>query len=177
MTCRSKKMTTALKPGEAHSRRARRALFPLAAIAAAGSSSCGRSQTSEHAPDTIVGAYQLVSLEEPGPDGIVHRAEATGSLVLTREGRMSVQVMYRDTQTATGPVQYAQGGYEASFGRYEVAEPGQSFTYHVEGALVRKLVGQDQKRLYALKDGRLVITPPAANEHWRVTWERYRGTP
>jgi|GEM_PF-1378230 len=165
MTRMSKKTITLCAAG---------ALFPLAAIAVAGSFSCGRTATSEQAPDPIVGAYQLVSLEEPGPDGTVHRAQATGSLVLTREGRMSVQVMYRDTETPTGPVQYAQGGYEASFGRYEVAEPGRSFTYHVEGALVRKLVGQVQKRLYELKDGRLVITPPMPNEHWRVTWARYR---
>jgi hypothetical protein len=150
-----------------------RAMGALLAMAAAGSSSCGRSQTSEHAPDPIVGAYQLVSLEEAGPDGTIHRAEVTGSLVLTREGRMSVQVMYRDTQSPTGPVQYAQGGYEASFGRYEIVEPGRSFTYHVEGALVRKLVGQHQKRLYELKDGQLVIKPPTPDEHWRVTWERY----
>ena len=91
-----------------------RAFGALLAIAAAGSCSCSRSSTSGPEPDPIVGAYQLVSLEEPGPDGTVHRAEATGSLVLTREGRMSVQVMYRDTQTPTGPVQYAQGGYERS---------------------------------------------------------------
>ena len=54
--------------------------------------------------------------------GQVHKADCTGMLVFTREGRMSVQVMYRDPQagTAAGPVQYAQGGYEASFGRYDV---------------------------------------------------------
>jgi hypothetical protein len=154
-----------------------RAIGALLAIAAARSSSCSRGPTRGQAPDSIVGAYQLVSLEEPGPDGTVQKVDATGSLVLTREGRMSVQVMYTGTQTPTGPVQYAQGGYEASFDRYEVAEPGRSFTYHVEGALVRKLVAQDQKRLYELKDGRLIITPPTPNEHWRVTWERYRGTP
>src|SRR3954465_11347914 len=96
------------------------AIGALLAIAAAGSSSCSQSPPSGQAPDPIVGAYQLVSLEEPGPDGTIHKADATGSLVLTREGRMSVQVMYAGTQTPTGPVQYAQGGYEASFGRYEV---------------------------------------------------------
>lgn len=92
---------------------------------------------------------------------------------------MSVQVMYRDAQSqaAAGPVQYAQGGYEASFGRYEVDELGRSFTYHVEGALVRALVGKDQKRIYELEDKQLVIKPPTPDEHWRVTWERYRGTP
>jgi len=36
-------------------------------------------------------------------------------------------------------VQYAQGGYEASFGSYEIDERAHNFTYHVEGALVRTL--------------------------------------
>ena len=85
---------------------------------------------------------------------------------------MSVQVMYRETRSPSGPVKYAQDGYEASFGRYEVVETGRSFTYQVEGALVRTLVGQRQKRLYELAGKRLVITPPTPSEHWRVTWER-----
>jgi len=34
-------------------------------------------------------------------------------------------------------VQYAQGGYEASFGTYEIDESAHTFTYHVDGALVR----------------------------------------
>lgn len=129
--------------------------------------------------DDIAGAYRLVSLEEGGPDETFHRADCTGSLVLTRDGRMSVQVMFRHAESSAnaGPVQYAQGGYEASFGHYSIEEPGRSFTYHVEGALVRGLVGQVQKRLYELRGKQLVITPATTNEHWRVTWERYSGTP
>ena len=48
---------------------------------------------------------------------------------------MSVQVMYRNQQanpqTATGaaPVQYAEGGYEASFGTYEIEERAHTFTF------------------------------------------------
>ena len=73
-------------------------------------------------PQSLIGAWRLVWLEEPGADGTVHKADCTGMLVFTREGRMSVQVMYREPQVgaAAGPVQYAQGGYEASFGRYAV---------------------------------------------------------
>lgn len=99
--------------------------------------------------------------------------------MLTPDGRMSVQVMYRvaETPANAAPVQYAQGGYEASFGRYTIDEPGRSFTYHVEGALLRTLVGQDQKRLYERRGTELVITPPTTNEHWHVTWERYGGSP
>ncbi|MEO6601123.1 MAG: lipocalin-like domain-containing protein [Polyangiaceae bacterium] len=151
------------------------ALLAIAALCGS-TTSCDRS-SGKTAPDGLVGSWKLASLEETGADGAPHNADCTGSLVLTSDGRMSVQVMYRETQSPTGPVQYAQGGYEASFGRYEVVEPGRSFTYHVEDALVRKLVGQNQKRLYEVSNGKLVIRPPTTDEHWRVTWERYQGTP
>jgi hypothetical protein len=68
--------------------------------------------------DRFVGAWRLVWLEEPGADGKIHKADCTGLLVYTPDGHMSVQVMYRHAQAgaAAGPVQYAQGGYEASYG-------------------------------------------------------------
>jgi len=64
--------------------------------------------------DRFVGAWTLVSLEEPGAYGKIHKADCTGLLVYTHNGHMSVQVMYRNPQTGGqgGPVQYAQGGYE-----------------------------------------------------------------
>ena len=155
--------------------RSTRAASTFLVLAAIGTSSCKRSEPGEGAANSIVGAYRLVSLEEPTAGGTLHRADCTGSLVLTREGRMSVQVMYRDGQAATGsaPVQYAQGGYEASFGSFHVDDPGHSFSFHVEGALVRALVGKDLKRVYELSGTQMVVMPPTADEHWRVTWERY----
>src|SRR5437870_5017627 len=65
--------------------------------------------------ERFMGAWRLVWLEEGGADGKVQRADCTGMLVFTREGRMSIQVMYRNPPSGTpaGPVQYAQGGYEA----------------------------------------------------------------
>jgi hypothetical protein len=70
-------------------------------------------------------------------------------------------------------VQYAQGGYEASFGRYEVDEHAHAFTYDIEGALVRSLIGKDMRRLYEGTGSQLVVKPPTADEHWSVTWEPY----
>ena len=106
--------------------------------------------------DRFIGAWRLAWLEEEGADGSVHRADCTGMLVFTREGRISVQVMYRNPEAGTpaGPVQYAQGGYEASFGRYEVDASAHTFTYHVEGALVRSLVGKDLTRRFELSGER-----------------------
>jgi hypothetical protein len=124
--------------------------------------------------DQFVGAWRLVSLEEPDAQGRIHKADCTGLLVYTRDGHMSVQVMYRNAQTESGaaPVQYAQGGYEASFGRFEI-DGAHTFTFHVEGALVRTLVGKDLKRVFELSGNQLVVKSPDANEHWRVVWEHY----
>ena len=82
--------------------------------------------------------------------------------------------MYRNPQagSAAGPVQYAQGGYEASFGSYEIDERAHTFTFHVEGALVRSLVGQDLTRGYELSGTQLTVKPASPNEHWRVAWEK-----
>ena len=46
--------------------------------------------------DRFVGAWRLVWLEEEGADGKVHRTDCSGLLVYTRDGHMSVQVMYRN---------------------------------------------------------------------------------
>jgi hypothetical protein len=51
--------------------------------------------------DRFVGAWRLVWLEEPDPDGKVHRADCTGLFVFTRDGHASVQVMYRNPGVAT----------------------------------------------------------------------------
>ncbi len=125
--------------------------------------------------DRFIGAWRLVWLEEPDAGGKVHRADCTGLLVYTRDGHMSVQVMYGNPQMATqgGPVQYAQGGYEASFGTYEVNEGAHTFTYHVEGALVRTLIGKDLTRVYELCGKQLIVKSPDPKEHWRVAWEHY----
>ena len=124
--------------------------------------------------DRFIGAWRLAWLEEEGANGKVHRAECTGLLVYARDGHMSVQVMYRNQQaeTAAAPVQYAQDGYEASFGRYEIDERAHTFSYHVEGALVRTLIGKDLTRIYEFSDKQLIVKSPSPNEHWRVAWER-----
>jgi hypothetical protein len=125
--------------------------------------------------DRFIGAWRLAWLEEQGADGKRHRVDCDGMLVFTRDGHMSVQVMARDPQPEAtgGPVQYRQGGYEASYGRYEIDEGAHSFTYHVEGALVRSLVGQDLTRVYDLSGNQLIVQSSRQDEHWRVAWEHY----
>ena len=115
-------------------------------------------------------------LEEPGVDGKLHRiTDAKGSLIYTADGQMSVQVMFAKVESASSnaPVQYAQGGYEGSFGSYDVNEATRTVTHHVQGANVRALVGKDLRRLYRFSQGRLIIRSSRPNEHWSVAWEHY----
>ena len=125
--------------------------------------------------DRLVGAWRLAWLEEPDAEGSVQRADCSGLLVYTRDGHMSVQVMYRNTQTGgqAGPVQYAQGGYEASFGTYEINESAHTFTFHVDGAMVRSLIGKDLPRAFELSGSQLIVKSTNPNEHWRVAWTHY----
>lgn len=124
--------------------------------------------------DRFIGAWKLAWLEEPDATGAVHKADCTGLLVYTQDGHMSVQVMYRNAQPGgqNGPVQYAQGGYEASFGRYEINDD-HTFTFHVDGAMVRSLVGKDLPRAYEFSGNQLIVKSTDPKERWRVTWEHY----
>jgi hypothetical protein len=125
--------------------------------------------------ERFVGAWRLASLEQQGADGKVHKADSTGLLVLTGDGHMSVQVMERNpqVQTLAGPEQYSQGGYEASFGTYEIDERAHTFTYHVEGALVRTLIGKDLPRAFEFSGKQLIVNSTRPDEHWRVAWEHF----
>jgi hypothetical protein len=120
-------------------------------------------------PDVLVGAWRLVALEEPDTDGTVRKADCDGMFVFTRDGRASVQVMYRNAPTGSA---YTQGGYEASYGSYRIDNPS-TFTFQIEGALVRTLIGKSLKRHYEVSGNRLTVKSDDANEHWRVVWERY----
>ena len=128
------------------------------------------------ATSPLVGAWRLVALEAPGPDGRMQRdTSAKGSLIYTSEGAVSVQVMYAEALSAhsDAPVQYAKDGYEASFGRYTVDEATRTVTHHYDGSLVRTLLGQNLPRRFELTGGRLIIRSTRADEKWAVTWERF----
>src|SRR5262249_6327271 len=92
----------------------------------------------------FVGAWKLVSLEEPGADGQLHQADCDGMFVFTRDGKASVQVMYRNVESASA---YAHGGYEGSYGSYHIDDDS-TLTFHVDGALARTLIGKDLRRAY-----------------------------
>jgi hypothetical protein len=147
-------------------------LIGTTALAQSGSKDRG---VSDSIRGQFIGGWRLLWLESEGADGKIHRADSTGLLVFTRDGHMSVQVMERNPppQSAAGPEQYSQGGYEASFGTYEVDERAHTFTFRVEGALVRTLIGKDLPRAFELSGKQLIVKSTRPDEHWRVAWEHY----
>jgi hypothetical protein len=120
----------------------------------------------------LVGAWHLASIT--GSDGKPVSMLPTGMLIYTRDGHMSVQLMYPKADSALSN-QYVQAGYEASFGSYDVDEARHMLTHHVQGSITRELlVGKDLPRSYQFTtDGHLMIRSARPDEHWSVTWEHY----
>ena len=123
--------------------------------------------------ERFVGAWRLAWMEEPSPDGKITRiTDRKGTLMYTRDGRMSVQIQFPDSQSSISN-DYILNGYEASFGTYEVNEEAQTITRRVEGSITRGLVGQSLTRAYRFSDGRLTMRSVRPEERWSTTWERY----
>jgi hypothetical protein len=124
----------------------------------------------------LVGAWRLAWIEEQAADGKMKRiTDRQGTLLYSRDGQMSVQIMLPSAQAAPegNPVKYDEGGYEAYFGSYEVDEQAHTVTHHVRGSLVRALVGKDLTRVYQFSDGQLVLKSARPDEHWTIAWEHY----
>ena len=125
------------------------------------------------AREPFVGAWRLAWMEEPGADGTITRLTGRkGTLIYTRDGRMSVQIQFPESQSSVSN-DYVLNGYEASFGTFDVNEEAHTVTRHVEGSVTRGLVGKDLTRAYQFSDGHLIMRSTRPDEHWSVTWERY----
>jgi hypothetical protein len=127
------------------------------------------------AREKLIGAWHLVHIDAPGPDGKPRDIpQPTGMLIYTRDGHVSVQLMYPKLASALSN-EYVLNGYEASFGSYDVDEAKHTVTHHVQGSNTRDLlVGKDLPRVYEFTaEGRLLIRSASADEHWFVTWEHY----
>jgi hypothetical protein len=126
--------------------------------------------------EKLVGAWRLAWVDEPQADGKVTRyTNRRGTIAYTRDGHMSVQIMLPEGEAPSGknPVKYDQGSYEAYFGTYDVDEQAHTVTHHVEGALVRALVGKNLTRVYHFSDGQLILKSLRPDEHWAIAWEHY----
>jgi hypothetical protein len=119
----------------------------------------------------LIGAWHLVSMEEPGPDGkLRHITGRTGQLIYTRDGHMSVQLIYPPSESAVSN-DYVLNGYEASFGSYDVDESAHIVTHHVQASITRGLIGKNLPRAFQFSNGNLIIKSIRPDEHWSVTWQ------
>ena len=130
-----------------------------------------RSQACRFKPGTVIGSWHLVSVEEPGADGkLRHVTDRAGQLIYTRDGHMSVQLMYPRSESAVSN-DYVLNGYEASFGSYDVNEDAHTVTHHVQASVTRGLIGKHLTRAFQFSNGNLIIKSVRADEHWSVTWQ------
>jgi hypothetical protein len=152
----------------------------LAAVVAVGGLSMAQSPEKKDAGhgsarEKLIGAWHLVSMEEPGADGkLNHITDRQGMLMYTRDGHMSVQLMLPKSESGVSN-DYVQNGYEASFGSYDVNEEAHIVTHHVEGSVTRGLVGKDLPRKFEFSGRQMIIKSIRPDEHWSVTWEHYHG--
>lgn len=118
----------------------------------------------------------MVSMEEAELDGtMTHHTERSGMLIYTADDHVAVQVMYPVSEIAgSANAAYQRGGYEASFGSYEVDEKTGTVTNHYEASLVRRLIGKPLPRVMQFApDGHLTLRAADPKETWSATWERY----
>ena len=144
----------------------------LASVALA---QAGKKHPDDHnsSRERLIGAWHLVRIDSPGPDGrSIPAPQPKGMLIYTRDGHMSVQLMYPKSAPPLSN-EYVSDGYEASFGSYDVDEATHTLTHHVQGSITRGLlVGKDLPRMYQFTaDGHLIIKSTRPDEHWSVTWE------
>ncbi len=153
------------------------ALAMVVAIAGVSQAQSAKKQAVEpdSAREKLIGAWHLVHIDAPGPDGKpMDIPQPIGMLTYTRDGHVSVQLMYPKSASALSN-EYVLDGYEASFGSYDLDEAKHTVTHHVQGSNTRDLlVGKDLPRVYQFTgEGRLIIKSARPDEHWFVTWEHY----
>ena len=148
-------------------------LAMFVAIAGASQAQSAKNQAAlpDSAREKLVGAWRLAWMEEPGADGKLNRITSRkGMLLYTRDGHMSVQIMFPKSESALSN-DYVQNGYEASFGSYDVDEGTHTVTHHVQGALVRSLIGKNLTRVYRFEGKQLILKSSRPDEHWTIAWE------
>ena len=133
-----------------------------------------QSGAGEGARDRLIGSWRLAWVEEEQADGTMKRyTDRRGTILYTRDGHMSVQIMLPEGQSVPGknPVKYDRGSYEAYYGPFEVDEAVHTVTHHVEGALLRSLIGRGLTRVYRFEGEQLILKSSRPDEHWTIAWE------
>jgi Lipocalin-like domain len=102
-------------------------LATLVAIAGLAQPQSANQQVGDR--EKLIGAWHLAHIDAPGPDGkAMPIPQPIGMLIYTRDGHMSVQLMYPMSANAQSN-EYVHDGYEASFGSYDVDEATHFLTH------------------------------------------------
>jgi hypothetical protein len=133
-----------------------------------------QTERKKSAREKLIGSWHLVRIDALGPDGQpAPGPQPKGMLLYTRDGHMSLQLMY-PVSANTLSNEYVLNGYEASFGSYDVDETAHTVTHHVQGSITGELVGKNLPRRFELTPNRhLIMRSTRPDEHWFVTWAHY----
>jgi len=162
-------------PGNEPWERTRHVRMLAVVVALCGSlqaQSAAKNAPSQAATERLLGAWHLVEMEEAGAGGkVAHVTDRKGMLVYTRDGHMSVQLMFPPSDAKLSNA-YVLNGYEASYGTYTVDEEAHTVTHFVQGSITKGLVGKELPRSFRFSEGHLIIQSTRPEEHWRVVWEQ-----
>lgn len=139
--------------------------------------------------EAIIGTWRLISFEFRRKNGEATHPfgkTARGSLIYTRSGRFSGQLMRTDhprfaiADQMQGTPQEIEAAYKGSisyFGAYEADVENAVIHHHVEGSIFPNMEGTDQKRFFVVSENQLQLrTPPFTVGGERVigvlVWER-----
>jgi Lipocalin-like domain len=140
----------------------------------------------------LLGSWDLVSLENRGEDGSVHRPfgeHPVGRLTYTADGLMSAQIMHGERAKFKTAALYggtpeekvaAYDGYIAYYGSFVIDTATRMLTHHVTASLFPNWLGGDQVRFYELNGDTLTLTSKSFAAHGtqvtpHVVWRHVRG--
>ncbi len=124
--------------------------------------------------DKFVGAWRLISIEDPSPTASKPDQNPTGYIMYDATGHMSVQIVRQQDRPRFASGKLEQGtpeeikaafvGYGAYYGTYEVKEDQKLVIHHLEGALFPNEIGADNIRYYEFMGDRVrLIIPDIVN--------------
>ena len=139
----------------------------------------------------LVGSWDLVSLENRGVDGSVHRPfgeHPVGRITYTADGLMSAQIMHEQrtpfkvAELYSGTAAEKVAAYDsfiAYYGTFAVDPASHTVTHHVTASLFPNWVGGDQTRFFMLEGSDLILSTKPFPAHGtevtaHVVWRRVK---
>ena len=117
----------------------------------------------------LLGFWEIDRIARRTADGVEVPAEqyAEGYLMYMPSGHMALQLMragrspYRGSSPTPSEVEASRRSYVSSFGTFRVLPDEGVVVHHRTGHLDRRNVGSDARRAFTLREGQLLLEPPA----------------